>query len=294
MKESCLQIFVTGVTGQVGWELNRSLLPLGLVVPLSRADADLSRPENLAQLIRQRRPRVVVNPAAYTAVDRAESEEALAAQVNGVALGIIAEACKEVDALLVHYSTDYVFDGEKQGAYVETDTTAPKSAYGRSKLAGEKALQSAQADYLLLRTSWVYGRRGNNFLKTMLRLANERDEIRVVADQHGVPSWSRLIADTTAQLVALRLRDRIAPRQTLHLSARGPTTWHGFASEIIQRGAKLGLCKAIKVHPIATSEYPTPAKRPLNSVLAVDLLEQQSQLQMPDWKACVQACLAEL
>lgn len=288
------EIFVTGVSGQVGYELCRSLLPLGAVVPLDRKQADLSSVDTFARMIESRKPAVVVNPAAYTAVDRAESEEVRASMINGTAVGVIAEACKKVGAAFIHYSTDYVFDGTKDGPYEETDATSPESAYGRSKLIGEEALAQVGGDYLLLRTSWVFGRRGGNFLRTMLRLANEKDQIRVVADQRGVPTWSRLIADTTAQLLAMKLRDKLNPQLTLHLSAREPTTWHEFAAEVISRGASLGLCKEIPVHPISTAEYPTPAKRPANSILSVNALEACSGLQMPTWRSCVAACLEEL
>ncbi|MCA1767140.1 MAG: dTDP-4-dehydrorhamnose reductase, partial [Idiomarina sp.] len=192
-----MKILLFGKNGQVGWELNRSLQPLGEVIALDRDEADFSRPESLREIVRKIKPDVIVNAVAYTAVDKAEAEEALAATINSIAPGVLAEEALSINALLIHYSTDYVFDGTKQGPYVETDVPKPINAYGRTKLAGEQVIQSSGCDYFIFRTSWVYASRGHNFLLTILRLAKERDELNIVADQIGSPTSARLIAETT-------------------------------------------------------------------------------------------------
>ncbi|MES2682524.1 MAG: dTDP-4-dehydrorhamnose reductase [Pseudomonadota bacterium] len=288
-----MRILVTGATGQVGWELRRSLASLGEVIAPGRAALDLSQPRTVAAAVRALRPQLIVNPAAYTAVDKAESEPALAQAVNAESVAVLAAVSRELDALLVHYSTDYVFDGSQAAPYRTTDATNPVSAYGRSKLAGEQAIAASGCRHLMLRTSWVYGARGKNFLLTMLKLARERDGLRVVADQFGAPTSSRLIADTTAQLLA-----RIAPGTTpaeplLHLTGTGRTSWHGFASRIVEWGAELGLCKLVPVAAIGTADYPTPAARPANSSLDVSLLERTYGLQLPPWETSLRLCLED-
>lgn len=287
-------ILVTGATGQVGWELARSLATLGPLLTPGREALDLARPETVAPFIHRHRPRIVVNPAAYTAVDKAESEPALAQAINGDSVAELARACAAVDALLVHYSTDYVFDGRKDGAYQVDDPTGPVSAYGRSKLAGEQAIAAAAGRHLVLRTSWVYGARGKNFLRTMLKLASERDVLRVVADQFGAPTWSRLIADTTAQLLARIPEGGTPPAARLHLTGAGRTSWHGFASAIVEQGAALGLCRAVPVEGITTADYPTPAARPANSSLGLAALEEAYGLRLPDWQTSLRQCLEDL
>ena len=289
-----MRILVTGATGQVGWELVRSLSSLGEVMAPGRADLDLSQPHTVAAAVRALRPQIIVNPAAYTAVDKAESEPELAQAVNADSVAALAAVSRELDALLVHYSTDYVFDGSQATPYRTTDATNPVSAYGRSKLAGEQAIAAAGCRHLILRTSWVYGARGKNFLLTMLKLARERDSLRVVADQFGAPTSSRLIADTTVQLLA-----RIAPGATpaeplLHLTGAGRTSWHGFASRIVEWGAESGLCKAVPVAAITTADYPTPAARPASSSLDVSLLEATYGLQLPAWEHSLRLCLQDL
>ncbi|MFA9441597.1 dTDP-4-dehydrorhamnose reductase [Uliginosibacterium sp. sgz301328] len=293
-----MKLLVTGVTGQVGFELARSLQPLGEVVAVDRHMADLSRPETLAGLIDRVRPDVIVNPAAYTAVDKAEDEEALAMSINGAAPGALAVAARRHNALLVHYSTDYVFDGGKTAPYLPEDTPAPLGAYGRSKLAGERAIAEAGGDWLVLRTSWVYGARGKNFMRTMLRLAGEREELRVVADQIGAPTTARLIADSTAQIVHAAMRQRQSGQFESgihHLVAAGETSWHGFAEAIVAgaRERRPDSVRVRRVVPIGTAEYPTPARRPANSRLSTASLEQHFGVVVPPWQQGLALALDE-
>jgi dTDP-4-dehydrorhamnose reductase len=285
-----MKILLTGSTGQVGYELERSLQPLGEVVALDRAQFDLSDLDQVRDVLRAVRPGLIVNPAAYTAVDKAESEPALAYRINAEAPAVMAAEARLLGAAMVHYSTDYVFDGAKQGPYVETDPTGPLNVYGSSKLAGEQAIAAAGIPHLILRTSWVYGMRGKNFLLTMLRLARERDELRVVADQHGAPTWSRTIADTTATLLAQARAGGPAWWQArsglYHLSAEGQTSWHGFTEAIV---AQAGLeCRIV---PISSAEYPTPAQRPVNSVMSSDKL-MSGLCTLPDWQNALTLCLS--
>ena len=292
------RILLIGSNGQVGWELARALLPLGRVLVPERNKCDLASLDTLTALVNSLQPNVIVNAAAYTAVDKAEQETNLAMTVNARAPGALAAAARRYGALLVHYSTDYVFDGKNAGAYSETDAPNPASAYGRSKLAGEEAVRDAGADHLIFRTSWVYAARGKNFLRTILRLAGERDELRIVADQFGAPTWARLIAEVTA----LALQQDLARRKlggfesgTFNLTAAGETSWHGFAGAIITaaraRGAKL-MCRTVV--PITTAEYPLPAARPANSRLAGARLAERYGLAMPGWEDCVQLCVDEI
>ncbi len=290
-------ILLTGANGQVGWELRRTLATLGRVVAPSHAEFDLARPETLAPALRAIKPDLIVNPAAYTAVDKAESEQALAYAVNAEAPLALAKVAARLGITLVHYSTDYVFDGSQFGAYAEYDAPRPLGVYGASKLAGEELVQASGADHLILRTSWVYGMRGNNFLLTMRRLAQERDKLSVVADQFGAPTWSRSIAEATAQMLALWLAPGATPddRQRLsgiyHLTCGGRTSWHGFAALILRdmqdRGEKIPELKAI-----STAEYPTLAKRPANSVLSNEKLQKTFDIRMPDWEEALALCLA--
>ena len=281
-------ILLTGMNGQVGWELQRTLQPLGTLIALDRTQLDLTNPDRINAVLREVNPAIIVNPAAYTAVDKAESEIDLATTINATAPGILAEAAKRQDALLIHYSTDYVFDGSKPIPYVESDPVSPINIYGRSKLAGEQAIQASGCRHLIFRTSWVYGLRGQNFLRTMLRLAKERDELRVVADQTGAPTWSRMIAETTALAIA-----RHAGQQGLyHLVAAGATSWHGFASAIIEDAAERGWLEKIPaVRRIASADFPTPARRPANSRLNCDRLQNDFALRQPDWAEELRLCL---
>lgn len=285
-----MKILLTGSTGQVGYELARSLQGLGEVVAVDRQVMDLSDLDQVRDVIRKERPQLIVNPAAYTAVDKAESEPALALRVNAEAPGVMAQEAKALGAAMVHYSTDYVFDGTQPAPRSEGDPTGPVNVYGASKLAGEQAIAAAGIPHLIFRTSWVYGMRGKNFLLTMLRLAREREELRVVADQHGAPTWSRTIADTTALVLAQAQASGAdwwqANSGVYHLSAQGQTTWSEFTEAIV---AAAGL--TCRVTPITSAEYPTPAKRPQYSVMSSDRLIERF-VRLPDWKQALHLCMA--
>lgn len=283
-------LLVTGSNGQVGFELRRSLAPLGRVVALDRSACDLADPDQLRRVVREFRPDVVVNPAAYTAVDKAESERDLAHAINGVAPGVLAEEVRALGGLLVHYSTDYVFDGRKTSPYVETDAVDPQSVYGKSKLAGEQAIAAAGANALVLRTCWVAGAHGANFAKTMLRLASERDALRVIADQFGAPTTASLIADVTAQIVARHWLhgDRAGFAGGIyHLAAAGETSWHGYATAVLRYAEAKGIALKVasdRVAAIASAEYPLPAPRPANSRLDTSKLRDTFGIHLPDWQ----------
>jgi dTDP-4-dehydrorhamnose reductase len=295
-----MRLVVTGANGQVGWELSQWLAALGNVVALDRWQCDLSRLERLPKLIRGLKPDVIVNAAAYTAVDEAEREERLATMVNGTAVEVMAREARRIGALLVHYSTDYVFDGLKDAPYTEADAPRPVNAYGRSKLTGEIAVRQAGDSYLILRTSWVYGARGRNFLRTILALMRERDELRIVADQIGAPTSARQIAQATAAIIAVAVRERTDGRFAsglFHLTASGATSWHGFAAAILEgatRNALLAAGAALRLVPIASEDYPRPAARPKNSRLACDRLHQRFGVALPCWKEGLSLCLEEM
>lgn len=290
-----MKILLTGGHGQVGWELQRTLAPLGPVYAPARAELDLADADALRQAVRHLGPDLIVNAAAYTAVDRAESERELAFLINGDAPGILAEEARRLGAAIVHYSTDYVFDGTKGAPYEEIDAPRPLNVYGESKLAGEKAVAAAGAAHLILRTSWVYGMRGKNFLLTMRRLAAERDELRVVDDQVGAPTWSRLIAEATTAILAHCLHKgsvvpQLADRGGLyHLSCAGQVSWHGFAQAIVA-----GLANPPAVTPIPSREYQTPAARPAYSVLSNQKLARAFGLMLPDWRHALTLCVEEM
>ncbi len=277
------RILLTGRNGQVGWELERTLAPLGQIIACDRVALDLADVDGIRTAVRAAKADIIVNAAAYTAVDKAEAEPALAMAVNGTAPGILAEEAKRSGALLVHYSTDYVFDGSKPGAYSEDDRPNPINAYGRSKLAGEQAIAAVDCRHLILRTSWVYGLRGQNFLRTMLRLAGERNELRVVDDQVGSPTWSRMIAEATVAILA----QPVECSGIFHLTAAGSTSWHGFARAILDSINWTGNLAAIP-----TAAYPLPARRPVNSVLANAKLADQFALALPDWRDSFALCLS--
>jgi dTDP-4-dehydrorhamnose reductase len=268
-----LKVLLTGANGQVGWELRKTLAPLGEVAAFGHAELDLFDTAGLRVAMRAANPDVIVNAAAYTAVDKAESERDAAFAVNALAPGILAEEARKSGALLVHYSTDYVFDGEKPAPYVEEDAPNPLNVYGASKLAGERAIAASGCRHLILRTSWVYGPRGGNFMRTMLRLARERRELRVVDDQVGAPTSSLAIARATAQVL------RPGAHGTYHLSAAGHTSWCGFARAIL---ARAGI--ATPVTAIRTAEYPTPARRPRNSRLDCARLRADFGLTLAPWE----------
>ena len=286
-----MTVLLFGGNGQVGHELRRSLRALGDVVVTTRSGelpegahcevADFDRPDTLAELVERVAPAIVVNAAAYTAVDKAEDDVDAAFRTNAEAPGVLARACALRDIPFVHYSTDYVFDGQGSRPYREDDPTAPLGVYGASKLAGEDAIRAAGGRHLILRTAWVYGQHGHNFMKTMLRLGAERDELRVVADQVGTPTPAALIADVTTELLGLR----DAPSGTFHLTPRGETSWHGFAEAILEEALARGLIpRAPKVIPIATSDYPTRARRPGYSRLDIGRLEQVLGRALPEWR----------
>ena len=289
------RILLTGADGQVGWELRRTLAPLGEVIAFNRSTLDLTDLDRLRGTIREIAPDLIVNAAAYTAVDRAEAEEALALRINAEAPGVMAEEAQRLGAWIMHYSTDYVFDGRKPGVYVEDDEPNPLNAYGRTKLAGERAIAAVDGRHVVFRTSWVYADRGRNFLLTMLRLGQERDELKVVADQRGAPTWARMIAEASAAAAVQLLQGtKSGTAQDLltgiyHLTCGGNTSWHEFACAIFDRRPGT---KAPRVLPIDTSQYPTPAIRPLNSVLSNTRLQDRFGLALPDWRTALTLCLA--
>ena len=292
-----MKILLLGKNGQVGWELQRSLAPLGEVLALDRNSSshcgDLSNLEGLAETVRVFRPQVVVNAAAYTAVDKAESDSSNAHLVNALAPEVLSRACAALDALLVHYSTDYVFDGSGQTPWLETDATGPLNVYGHSKLAGEQGIAKQGAKHVIFRTSWVYGTEGGNFAKTMLRLAQERDKMAVINDQFGAPTGAALLADITAMC----LQQPQALSGIYHLAAAGETTWHAYAQYVLQTAKRLKPEMAYKVKEVAavpTSEFPTPAQRPLNSRLNCSRLQNDLQCQLPDWQKGVDSMLSKI
>ena len=295
-----MKILLLGKNGQVGWELQRSLAPLGEVLALDRQSSDfcgdLSQPERLAQTVLAWRPQVIVNAAAHTAVDKAESEPQLARCLNATAPAALAQAAAQIGALLVHYSTDYVFNGQGDQPWQEGDATGPLSVYGQTKREGEQAILASGCGHLIFRTSWVYAARGGNFAKTMLRLAAERERLTIIDDQFGAPTGADLIADVTAHAIRASLQ-----QPTLgglyHLVAGGQTTWHGYASHVIAQARLLQPSLALKVSeiaPVPTSAFPTPAQRPLNSRLATHKLQNAFGLVLPAWQQGVNRMLAEI
>jgi dTDP-4-dehydrorhamnose reductase len=278
-------ILIIGKIGQVGWELRRTLGPLGRVVAVDFPEIDLTNVDSVFKWTREIKPQIIVNAAAYTAVDKAESELEKCQQINGMAPGILAEEANKLSALLVHYSTDYIFDGTKSAPYTEEDAPNPLGAYGRSKLAGDNAVLAVNGNHLIFRLCWVYGARGQNFMLTMMRLAREREKLRVVRDQFGCPTWSRMIAETTALALkqVLSAREPATFKGVYHLAASGQTNWHGFAESIIELMPAAGK-KCRSVEAITTSEYPLPAKRPAYSVLSCEKLQRTFGLQLPEWK----------
>lgn len=288
-----MRILLTGANGQVGFELARTLAPLGELRAFDHASLDLADADALVAACRAQKPALIVNAAAYTAVDKAEAEPAAAQAVNGRAPGILAEEAKRLGAVLVHYSTDYVFDGSGRTPYAEDDATGPLNAYGRTKLEGERAIAAVGCKHLVFRTSWVYGPRGRNFLATMLTLAATRDEIRVVDDQRGAPTTSLFLAEATAQAIAAIPPEGV-PSGIYHLSASGETTWAGFARAIFERAKDCPGFRAPRVVPIATSDYPTPARRPRYSVLSSRRFISTFGFAPASWEAQLDDCFARL
>ncbi len=285
-------ILLTGINGQVGFELARSLQGLGRVVALDRNGLDLGDLDQVRRVVRELNPSLIVNPAAYTAVDKAESDVDACMRLNAQAPGVLAEEAKKLGAALVHYSTDYVFDGMKDGAYVEDDQVNPQNVYGKSKLAGEQAIEASGCNHLIFRTSWVYGTRGKNFLLTMLRLGADRDELNVVADQVGAPTWATTIAALSSNVLSQAVVGGAdwwtGKSGVYHLTASGATSWHGFASAIFAHST---LDKKPLVKPISAASYPTPAARPANSRMSNEKLLTTFGVKAPDWEEALKLCL---
>ena len=278
-------ILVAGARGQIGSEVAAAVAPHGKVVALDRGALDLRDADAIARAVRAVAPTIIVNAAAYTAVDRAESEPDVAFAVNATGAGVLAEEARRANAVLIHYSTDYVFDGERTTPYDEDAPADPLNVYGRSKLAGERAIAASGADALILRTGWVYGLHGTNFLLTIRRLAAERDELRIVADQTGTPNWARSIAEATAALIARGAPDLVERKGLYHVSAAGSATWFDFACAIV------GDAKSPRVVPIRTSEYPSPARRPAYGVLSTERFTRTFGIRLPDWRTLLQRCV---
>jgi dTDP-4-dehydrorhamnose reductase len=288
-------ILLTGVNGQVGFELARTLQGLGRVIAVDRSRLDLGDLDQVRRVVREVKPTLIVNPAAYTAVDQAETDVAACMRLNAQAPGVLAEEARRSGAALVHYSTDYVFDGKKDGAYVEDDATNPQNVYGKSKLAGEQAIEASGCDHLIFRTSWVYGTRGRNFLLTMLRLGAERDELSVVADQFGAPTWATTIATVSSHVLSQALTGSggwwFENSGVYHLTASGSTSWQGFAQAIFDNSKQE---KKPVIKAIPSVSYSTPAARPLNSRLSNDKLLETFGLKAPEWHEALRLCMAEL
>jgi dTDP-4-dehydrorhamnose reductase len=295
-----MKILLFGKNGQVGWELQRSLAPLGELIALDHdskePSGDFTNLEGLAKAVRTVKPDVIVNAAAHTAVDKAESEAELARTINALAPGVLAQEAKRANAWLIHYSTDYVFDGSGEKPWVESDATAPLSVYGATKLEGEQLIQQSGCRHLIFRTSWVYGARGGNFAKTMLRLARERDSLNVIDDQIGAPTGADLLADITAHAIrTAQLRPELSG--LYHLVARGETSWHGYASFVIDYARRNGVVLKVApdaIKPVPTSAFPTPAKRPHNSRMDTMKLQRMFDLHLPDWQTGVTRMLNEV
>lgn len=300
------RLLLTGASGQVGWELRRSLLPLGEVVAPSRAELDLEDPAALKRAVREVRPVAVFNAAAFTSVDAAEDDPRRAEAINVAAPAALADAVRRIDALLVHFSTDYVFDGRSKRPYLESDPTAPLGVYGRTKLEGERAVETSGCRYVTIRTSWVYASRGRNFLRSVLRLASEHDTLRIVADQIGTPTWARPLAAAAVQIAGKllpppgrTLEDAPPPYGTYHLACTGSTSWHGFATAILERAARRpDLASRLRAGPtsveaIATSDYPTAAMRPAYSVLDCRRARRVFGVALPTWESALDLCLEE-
>ncbi len=295
-----INILLIGRNGQVGWELQRTLAPLGNVMALDRHDVDLANPDSIRKVVREIRPGLIVNAAAYSAVDKAESEPDLAMAINGIAPGVMAEEARRLNTPIIHYSTDYVFDGAKKTPYSEEDIPNPLNVYGQTKLAGERAIQAVGAPYIILRTSWVYGVRGKNFLLTILRLAREKSELKIVDDQIGAPTWSRMLAEVTSQILAKNCSSIAGFSASItdtsglyHAVPSGLTTWYGFAKKILEDTSSHDSHTLPKLIPVQTGEYPLPANRPHNSSMSNEKLKRTYGLKMPSWENVLTLCLDE-
>ena len=292
-----MKILLIGTNGQIGGELQRTLAGFGGLVSTDRHTLDVTDGRRIRDAIRSVQPALIVNAAAYTAVDKAEHEPEVAVAINAKAPEIMAEEAKKLNCTLIHYSTDYVFDGAKHSPYVESDTPNPLNVYGRSKLAGENAVTASGARHLIFRTSWIYSTRGSNFLLTVRRLLRERPELRIVNDQIGSPTWARDIAEGTAKALHILLKQNQQRREQMtglyHLTASGQTSWHGFAAEIMAMSESSAHNIPAKLVPIATSEYPTPARRPLNSILSNEKFQKTFGFGLPHWKDSLKRVLSE-
>jgi dTDP-4-dehydrorhamnose reductase len=290
------KVLLTGKNGQLGWELQRSLSAFGEIIATDSDEMDLTDPDAIRRLVRDTRPDFIINPAAYTAVDKAESEPGIAEAVNAIAPGILAEEARLLGAVLVHYSTDYVFDGDKTSPYSEDDLPNPQNVYGRTKLAGEQAVLASGCKHLVLRTSWVYGVHGGNFVKTMLRLAKERSELRIVSDQFGAPTWARDLALATSSALTCWQNNAWDDRLNglYQLTAAGRTNWHQYAEEVVRLGRQFDPAlanKSLAINAIATHEYPVPAKRPSNSVLSNAKFNNSFGIALPAWQDSLAECV---
>ena len=292
-----MKILLTGSNGQVGFELKNKLRALGEVIATDREELDLTNLNAIRTFIDQIKPDIIINPAAYTAVDKAESEPDLAYQINTLAPEVLATMARELDIPLVHFSTDYVFDGLKKEAYVETDLTNPQSVYGKTKCEGEEKIRT-HTKHIILRTSWVFGSHGNNFLKTILRLITEKESLNIVSDQWGSPASASMLGDVTFKIVDMILKNKkFNDYGTYHVTNDGETNWHQYASLISSEAMKSNVkvkCAPDKIHPLLTSEYPTAAKRPLNSRLNTDKLKKTFMLELPHWESEVKRVLKEI
>ncbi|OQP32621.1 dTDP-4-dehydrorhamnose reductase [Pantoea latae] len=292
-----MNILLFGKNGQVGWELQRALAPLGNVIALdsrsSQYCGNFNDPTGVAETVRAIKPQIIVNAAAYTAVDKAEGDKENARCINALAVTEIAKAAEEIGAWFIHYSTDYVFDGQGDTPWREDDATGPLSVYGSTKLEGERGLQQHCSRHLIFRTSWVYAARGNNFAKTMIKLAKERDTISVINDQHGAPTGADLIADCTAHAIRIALVNKNVAG-IYHLIASGETTWYAYANKVIKIAKQRGLELAVQtINPVTTSAFPTPAKRPANSRLNTEKFQRTFNLTLPEWQVGVERMLNE-
>ncbi len=289
------KILVTGVLGQVGYELQRSLQPFGNVIGIDKDEMDLTNPDSIRKFVRDLKPDIIVNPAAYTAVDLAEKETELCMAINKDAARVLAEEALKLDAWLIHYSTDYIFDGSSTKPYLEDDLPNPLNVYGETKLAGEKAIQEIGGKHLILRTSWVYGARGKNFLLTMLKLGSNKDQLNIVADQIGAPTWSRMLAECTAQILAKIPHQKNDCSGVYHLTSEGVTSWLDFADKIFSIQAKRNPeFNKPQLSGILTKDYKTDAMRPLNSKLCNDKLFNTFGIRMPDWQTSLKLCMNDL
>ena len=293
-----MRILVTGKNGQVGYELQRSLAPLGEVVAVDVQDCDLTDTAAIVSLVEKVKPDLIINPAAYTAVDKAELEQEVAFAINAAAPKVLAAQANLLHIPLIHYSTDYVFDGTKSGVYVEEDDPNPQSVYGKTKLQGEKNVRAMCPQHVILRTSWVFGAHGGNFLKTILKLAQERDELKIIADQFGAPTSARLLAESTAKIAKQLLNGEATQKAgTYHLVGAGETTWHGYATKVVELANQLGVktkVNAANIQPIPTEAYPLPALRPKNSKLSTAKIRTTFGIDIPDWSVGVEQVLKQV